>query len=261
MKFEQDKRPRKTKLLLPLAPARIAQQLGPQRATRRDSAGRLQGSTAPAVAPLFIRAAAAMSGEPRIAAHSHSPASRQSKAAPALPMAALFEFETAPQTAAQAALPLTASPVPQSAGTSSSARDMAVRARSASRQLQVMSTEERVAMLHRVADALLANEKVRQAVEGAACLQPAAAAWQGRRSGQPPSSSSTQPREPPSDAGDPGGQRCRHRRAHGPHQRHAAAAPGAEACQAGAAGRGHQGHRSAGGAGGPAAQPAGGQRG
>ena len=35
---------------------------------------------------------------------------------------------------------------------------MALRARAASRQLQLLTTEERVAMLHRVADALVANE-------------------------------------------------------------------------------------------------------
>ena len=39
-----------------------------------------------------------------------------------------------------------------------SAREMAVRARDASRKLQAMTTEERVAMLHRVADSLVANE-------------------------------------------------------------------------------------------------------
>ena len=38
------------------------------------------------------------------------------------------------------------------------ARDMALRARAASRKLQAMSTEERVAMLNRVADALVENE-------------------------------------------------------------------------------------------------------
>jgi delta-1-pyrroline-5-carboxylate synthetase len=38
------------------------------------------------------------------------------------------------------------------------AREMALRARAASRKLQAMSTEERVAMLNRVADALVANE-------------------------------------------------------------------------------------------------------
>lgn len=35
---------------------------------------------------------------------------------------------------------------------------MATRARAASRTLQALPTEERVAMLHRVADALIANE-------------------------------------------------------------------------------------------------------
>jgi gamma-glutamyl phosphate reductase len=55
---------------------------------------------------------------------------------------------------------------------------MAVRARSASRQLQVMTTEERVAMLNRVADALLANEQVR----AAAGWGPGAAAGSDRRS-------------------------------------------------------------------------------
>lgn len=40
----------------------------------------------------------------------------------------------------------------------SAAREMALRARSASRKLQAMTTEERVALLHRVADALVANE-------------------------------------------------------------------------------------------------------
>jgi hypothetical protein len=39
-----------------------------------------------------------------------------------------------------------------------SARDSAQKARSASRKLQALATEERVAMLNRVADALLANE-------------------------------------------------------------------------------------------------------
>ena len=41
---------------------------------------------------------------------------------------------------------------------SMAARDMALRARAASRKLQAMSTEERVAMLNRVADALVENE-------------------------------------------------------------------------------------------------------
>lgn len=41
---------------------------------------------------------------------------------------------------------------------SSSGRDMAVRARAASRALQALPTSERVAMLHRVADALIANQ-------------------------------------------------------------------------------------------------------
>lgn len=41
---------------------------------------------------------------------------------------------------------------------SSSGRDMAVRARAASRVLQALPTSERVAMLHRVADALIANQ-------------------------------------------------------------------------------------------------------
>lgn len=50
-------------------------------------------------------------------------------------------------------------PVRNAAG-ASSARDMAVRARAASRKLQVLSTEERVAMLNRVADALVANQQV-----------------------------------------------------------------------------------------------------
>lgn len=40
----------------------------------------------------------------------------------------------------------------------SSARDMAVRARTASRKLQALPSEERVAMLNRIADALVANE-------------------------------------------------------------------------------------------------------
>lgn len=39
-----------------------------------------------------------------------------------------------------------------------SARDLAVRARNASRELQAWSTQHRVDMLKRVADALLANE-------------------------------------------------------------------------------------------------------
>lgn len=39
-----------------------------------------------------------------------------------------------------------------------SARDSAVKARNASRKLQALPTEERVAMLNRIADALLANE-------------------------------------------------------------------------------------------------------
>jgi gamma-glutamyl phosphate reductase len=39
-----------------------------------------------------------------------------------------------------------------------SARDSAQKARNASRKLQALATEERVAMLNRVADALLANE-------------------------------------------------------------------------------------------------------
>jgi acyl-CoA reductase-like NAD-dependent aldehyde dehydrogenase len=43
-------------------------------------------------------------------------------------------------------------------GHAATARDMAVRARNASRKLQAMSTQDRVAMLHRIADALLANE-------------------------------------------------------------------------------------------------------
>lgn len=41
----------------------------------------------------------------------------------------------------------------------SSSREFAQRARTASRKLQAMPTAERVAMLHRVADALLANEE------------------------------------------------------------------------------------------------------
>jgi gamma-glutamyl phosphate reductase len=40
----------------------------------------------------------------------------------------------------------------------SSSRDFALRARTASRTLQALPTEERVAMLHRVADALVASE-------------------------------------------------------------------------------------------------------
>lgn len=39
-----------------------------------------------------------------------------------------------------------------------SARESAQKARSASRKLQALATEERVAMLNRIADALLANE-------------------------------------------------------------------------------------------------------
>ncbi len=38
------------------------------------------------------------------------------------------------------------------------ARELALGARDASRKLQVLSTEERVAMLHRIADALVTNE-------------------------------------------------------------------------------------------------------
>lgn len=40
----------------------------------------------------------------------------------------------------------------------SEGREFAQKARNASRKLQALPTEERVAMLHRVADALLANE-------------------------------------------------------------------------------------------------------
>lgn len=40
------------------------------------------------------------------------------------------------------------------------ARDMALRARAASRKLQTMTTDERVAMLNQVADALVANEQM-----------------------------------------------------------------------------------------------------
>lgn len=39
------------------------------------------------------------------------------------------------------------------------ARQSALKARSASRKLQALPTAERVAMLHRVADALVANEE------------------------------------------------------------------------------------------------------
>ena len=39
------------------------------------------------------------------------------------------------------------------------ARESAQRARNASRKLQALPTEQRVAMLNRVADALLANEE------------------------------------------------------------------------------------------------------
>jgi delta-1-pyrroline-5-carboxylate synthetase len=39
------------------------------------------------------------------------------------------------------------------------AREFAQKARNASRKLQALPTEERVAMLNRVADALLANEE------------------------------------------------------------------------------------------------------
>jgi len=45
-----------------------------------------------------------------------------------------------------------------SSAAASSARDMAQRARAASRSLQALPTSERVAMLHRVADALTANQ-------------------------------------------------------------------------------------------------------
>lgn len=38
------------------------------------------------------------------------------------------------------------------------ARQCALKARDASRKLQALPTEERAAMLHRVADALIANE-------------------------------------------------------------------------------------------------------
>jgi glutamate-5-semialdehyde dehydrogenase len=38
------------------------------------------------------------------------------------------------------------------------AREMALAARAASRQLQTLTTEQRVALLHRVADAIVANE-------------------------------------------------------------------------------------------------------
>lgn len=41
---------------------------------------------------------------------------------------------------------------------STAVRDMAVRARAASRQLQALPTEDRVAMLERVADALLEHQ-------------------------------------------------------------------------------------------------------
>lgn len=40
-----------------------------------------------------------------------------------------------------------------------SARDSAQKARNASRKLQALPTEQRVAMLHRIADALVANEE------------------------------------------------------------------------------------------------------
>jgi gamma-glutamyl phosphate reductase len=51
---------------------------------------------------------------------------------------------------------------------------MATRAREASRKLQAMPTEERVAMLHRVADALLANEATIMAENAKASLTHAA---------------------------------------------------------------------------------------
>jgi len=44
--------------------------------------------------------------------------------------------------------------------TAANARDMAVRARDASRKLQALPTSERVAMLNNVADALRAHEDV-----------------------------------------------------------------------------------------------------
>ena len=40
------------------------------------------------------------------------------------------------------------------------ARELAQNARAASRKLQAMTTDERVAMLNRVADALVANEQI-----------------------------------------------------------------------------------------------------
>lgn len=55
-----------------------------------------------------------------------------------------------------------------------SARDSAVKARNASRKLQALPTEERVAMLHRVADALVANEESIMAENAKVILRPIA---------------------------------------------------------------------------------------
>jgi len=63
-----------------------------------------------------------------------------------------------PPTAAAAAGAAAASQSPLAAQMAGHAREMALAARAASRKLQTMSTEERVAMLHRVADAIVANE-------------------------------------------------------------------------------------------------------
>lgn len=60
-----------------------------------------------------------------------------------------------------------------------SARDSAVRARNASRKLQALPTEERVAMLHRIADAIVANEEpiMAENVKVLLWLGPAAASY------------------------------------------------------------------------------------
>lgn len=50
------------------------------------------------------------------------------------------------------------------------ARGYAQKARSASRKLQALPTEQRVAMLHRVADALLANEEAIMAENKKVCV-------------------------------------------------------------------------------------------
>ena len=98
---------------------------------------------------------------------------------------------------------------------------MALRARAASRKLQALSTEERVAMLNRVADALVANEAaimeanalvravpapvthriciggIRRSIDGSSCMPGSPVPRRSGRGARPTRQSALPRRQPP----------------------------------------------------------------